>query len=83
MHVRMFVTVAALYALGAVLMGRRFDVLIAVELSDEPVATPPARRAPLTALVLWPLAVALLVGADLWVAVARYRARPRSLQWRS
>ena len=73
----------ALYALGAVLMSRRFDVLIAVELSDEPVATLPARRAPLIALVLWPLAVALLVGADLWVAVARNRARPRSLQWRS
>ena len=74
---------AALYALGAVLMGRRFHVLTAIELSDEPVATPPARHASLTALLLWPLAVAVLVGADLWVAVARLADSPRSPEWRS
>lgn len=45
MQVRMFVLVAALYALGMVLMGRRLDALATLELSDEPMATPPARRA--------------------------------------
>jgi hypothetical protein len=66
---------AALYALGAVLMGRRFHVLTALELSDEPVATPPARHASLAVLVLWPLAVAVLVGAEAWVRVTGRVAR--------
>jgi hypothetical protein len=57
----------ALYGLGAVLMGRRFHVLTALELSDEAVATPPSRRVPSAVLVLWPVAVAVLVCADVWV----------------
>ena len=83
MQVRMFVLVAALYALGMVLMGRRLHALATLELSDEPMATPPARRVPLTTCVLWPLAVALRAGADLWGRVARFAARPRSPEWRS
>lgn len=58
---------ALLYGLGAVLMGRRFHVLTALELSDEAVATPSPRRVPPAVLVLWPLAVAVLVCADVWV----------------
>ena len=74
---------AAQEPLGAVLMRRQFRMLPALELSDQPAATPQRRRVPRAALVFWPVTVAVLVGADLWVAVARYRARPRSLQWRS
>lgn len=79
----MALALAALYALGAVLMRRQFRMLTTLELSDQPAATPTRLRVPMAALVFWPVAVAVLVGADLWVAVARYRARPRSLQWRS
>ena len=65
----------ALYVLGAVLMGRRFQVLTALELSDEPTATPPVRRVTPAALVLWPLAVTAFIVAETWVRVTGRLAR--------
>lgn len=60
-----------LYILGAVLMGRRFDRLAGLELSDEPGPTVERPPVPLVAAALWPVVVVALVCADAWIAIAQ------------
>lgn len=67
-------TALLLYALGVALMARRFRVMIGVELSDEPGASPRAPATGFWAAALWPVVVAALVCADAWIAVVH---RPR------
>ncbi len=64
---------AGLYALGAVLMARRFHILAELELSDEPGPARTRPGVPVALLVLWPAVVMVLMCADAWVALTPHR----------